>query len=114
MAVDAYMQSSANRDFFDVIFMDINMPVMDGLEATEKIRGIEAANKYQKIIIIAVTAYSSEIERGLCQKVGMDAHLAKPISLDSLISTLQNVLQYQQSLLNLSSSQLADDSQTQG
>lgn len=63
---------------FDIILMDINMPSLDGLKTAEKI--IEKYN----IPIIAVTADSSTIEKGLHKKVGMVGHILKPYKMEHL------------------------------
>lgn len=99
-ALEIYSEQSQHQKFFDVIFMDINMPVMDGLETTIKIREIESKQNYKKTIIIAVTAYSTEEEISKCKSAGMDTHVAKPVSVDTLINVLQNVLYKELGLIN--------------
>ncbi|MBF0202108.1 MAG: response regulator, partial [Desulfamplus sp.] len=75
---------------FDVIFMDIEMPVMDGCEATRRIRSME---KFHDIPIIAMTAHASVHERNGCMEAGMDDFVSKPIVPDRLYQTLYKWLQ---------------------
>ncbi len=70
----------------DIILMDIQMPVMNGLEATKKIRKIEKTK--QRTPIIAMTAAVLESERVLALESGMDSLIAKPFTLESLYSEL--------------------------
>lgn len=65
---------------FDLVLMDIEMPDMDGLTATQKIRGLEAPTN--QIPIIAVTAHSSMKDREKCLAAGMDDYIAKPININ--------------------------------
>ncbi len=66
---------------YDLIFMDLQMPVMDGLEATQQIRSLENELPYVKTLpIIAMTANVMSEDRIRCTNAGMNAHLAKPIS----------------------------------
>jgi len=76
---------------YDVILMDIQMPVMDGFEATQAIRNLpsEAA----RIPIIAVTANAFSGQREKCLESGMDDYIAKPISKEVLESTLRKYLE---------------------
>jgi len=71
---------------FDVVLMDVHMPVMDGLEATRAIRNIEGL----EIPIVAFSAYSSESDKAACFEAGMNAFLAKPADLSQMIRTLEN------------------------
>ncbi|WP_228492049.1 MULTISPECIES: response regulator [Prolixibacter] len=70
---------------FDLILMDIMMPVMDGLEATREIRKIEKANKLSEYTpIIAVTANTLDNDREKCLSWGMDEFIAKPFDMNQL------------------------------
>lgn len=73
------------EDNFDVILMDIMMPVMDGLEATTKIREVEECNRAEKRTpIIALTANTMDNDRTKCISYGMDEYLAKPFDIEKL------------------------------
>ncbi len=74
---------------FDFIFMDVQMPIMDGLTATRMIREKEAVAGGH-IPIIALTAHAMEEDRQQCIDAGMDDYLSKPIDLDMLLSLLNN------------------------
>ena len=67
---------------FDAVLMDLQMPVMDGFEATRKIR---AQPQFQNLPIIAVTANSSSLDRQLCLHTGMNDHVGKPFEIDVLV-----------------------------
>ena len=70
---------------FDVILMDIMMPVMDGLEATVKIREIEISdNIATRTPIIALTANTMDNDRDKCISYGMDDFMAKPFDIEKL------------------------------
>ena len=69
---------------FDVVFMDIQMPGLTGVEATKRIRK-DTTGKYQTDIpIIAMTAYTMKNDRDYFLKAGMDSYVAKPIELEQL------------------------------
>ncbi|MGV3508486.1 MAG: response regulator [Sphingobacteriaceae bacterium] len=72
---------------YDLIFMDIQMPDMDGLEATQHIR----AHFAKQPIIVAMTANAMAEDREACKQAGMNNYLSKPIKLDELMSMLKEV-----------------------
>jgi PAS domain S-box-containing protein len=72
----------------DLVLMDIQMPSMDGLEATRRIRAGEAGTEHQKIPIAAMTAYAMQSDSEACFKAGMDGFVAKPINSDKLRQTI--------------------------
>jgi len=72
---------------FDVILMDIMMPVMDGLEATVKIRELESESQLEKRTpIIALTANTMDNDRDKCISYGMDEFMSKPFDIEKLNS----------------------------
>ncbi len=84
------MISSAEEGTYDLILMDIQMPIMNGYESAKVIRASKR-DYLQKIPIIAVTAdaFSEDIQR--CLDAGMDAHIAKPIDPQKLLEVIRNV-----------------------
>jgi len=88
------------RDPFDIVLMDINMPVMDGFEATKQIKIWEKEQNRKPIPIIAMTALAFKEDEIKCIEAGMDGYLSKPIKLHEM----QNVLEKHapsQDVLNL-------------
>jgi CheY-like chemotaxis protein len=85
-AVEMFQQET-----FDAILMDCQMPLMDGYEATRRIRSIEKATHpgLAPVRIIAVTANALEGERTRCLETGMDDYISKPFDVHSLMDTLQ-------------------------
>jgi signal transduction histidine kinase/DNA-binding response OmpR family regulator len=72
-------------DHFQVVFMDLQMPVMDGYEATRRLR---ADPRYFSLPLVAMTAHAMVEERERCQALGMNGHLSKPIEPEDLYATL--------------------------
>src|SRR5581483_9051355 len=70
---------------YDLVLMDSQMPVMDGLDATRAIRALPV----QQPAIVALTANVTEEDKELCRSIGMDDYLSKPIQLDLLMQVLE-------------------------
>ena len=82
---------------YDLILMDLQMPEMDGLEATRRIRLIEADLSSNRIKIVAMTANAMAEDREKCLLVGMDGFISKPVRIDALTAVL-NVFKRQELL----------------
>ncbi len=94
-AVDRFLE-----EVFDVILMDLEMPVMSGFEAARQIRAKERAAAIDTppyTPIIAMTAHDEEAERTSCLVVGMDGFITKPINIKSLHQTIQKIIDGAQS-----------------
>jgi CheY-like chemotaxis protein/HPt (histidine-containing phosphotransfer) domain-containing protein len=104
LLVQAYLQASPHRltfvedgksavqqfaqGAFDLILMDIQMPLMDGLAATREIRAWERTLDRAPVPIVALTAHAGTRDIEQSRNAGCDAHLSKPISKDKLIATI--------------------------
>jgi CheY-like chemotaxis protein len=88
---EALKMFSEASDKYDLIFMDVQMPEMDGLEATRRIRALDIP-KAQTIPIIAMTAnvFKEDVER--CLESGMNDHIGKPINIDEVVGRLNKYL----------------------
>ncbi len=80
--------SSLNRQHYDLVLMDVQMPEMDGEEATEKIHDEWGE---QRPLIVAMTANAMQGDRERYLDIGMDEYLSKPIRIESLARTIQQV-----------------------
>jgi len=96
---EAVKMFTAAQHKYDIIFMDIQMPVMDGYEAARRIRAIETEKKSaskkntaRKVPIIAMTAnvFKEDIEK--CLEAGMDSHVGKPLDFDEVMDSLRSYL----------------------
>ena len=89
-AIAVEIMRSAEADAFDLILMDIQMPIIDGYEATRQIRAL--GTPASRIPIVAMTANAYDEDRRLALAAGMNAHLSKPIDIDLLRETLSRLL----------------------
>ncbi|MFO7901742.1 MAG: response regulator [Pirellulaceae bacterium] len=76
---------------FDVVLMDVEMPDMDGLEATGHIRAKEKQTD-EHVPIIAMTAHALKGDRQRCLEAGMDGYVSKPVRVQQLLKTMESVL----------------------
>jgi CheY-like chemotaxis protein len=74
---------------YDLILMDIQMPEMDGLEATKYIRKQESERQLPPVAIVAMTANATDDDQHLCRDAGMSGYISKPIQIEKLKSLLQ-------------------------
>ena len=88
-AIEAWIEADAAGAPYDRVLMDLHMPGMDGLEATRRIRAMEAELEARRTPIIALTANASAEDRDACLDAGMDGFLVKPLDRDRLIAALE-------------------------
>ncbi|MDM8550036.1 transporter substrate-binding domain-containing protein [Desulfobacterales bacterium HSG2] len=81
--------SMLSQKHFDLVLMDIEMPEMDGLEATRRIRGGEAGEKNRRIPVIAISAHALTEFRKKCRLAGMNDFIAKPIGFSELSGVIK-------------------------
>ncbi len=74
---------------YDLIFMDIRMPEMDGLTATKEIRKLRPENGPK---IVAITAFAMDGDKEICLEAGADEYIAKPVKVDDLAALLRNII----------------------
>lgn len=74
------------KDHFDIVLMDIKMPIMDGLEATKAIREFNS-----EVPIVALTANAFDSDRQAAMEAGCNDFLAKPVSSDVCLATLEKI-----------------------
>jgi CheY-like chemotaxis protein len=82
---------AGNPGIYDIVLMDVQMPVMDGLEATRRIRRLIAPGAGE-LPIIAMTAHAFKEDVTACLDAGMNGHLGKPLDVDEVFATLRRVL----------------------
>jgi CheY-like chemotaxis protein len=85
-AVEAYQ-----REKFDIILMDLVLPEMDGIEATEKIRSLERGNGKGAIPIISISVRASAESIRQCLEAGMSEFISKPFKMSFLISRIEAI-----------------------
>ena len=87
-AIESWLAARAAGAPHDCLLMDLHMPGMDGLEATRRIREIEAASETPRTPILALTANASAEDRDACLAAGMDGFLVKPLDRERLAAAL--------------------------
>ncbi|MFW5840100.1 MAG: response regulator [Planctomycetota bacterium] len=80
---------SFDPDRYDLVLMDVQMPGMDGLEATRRIR--RASQGRRHVPIVAMTAHAMESDKSRCLEAGMDGYLAKPVDAGRLLAMIQGL-----------------------
>ncbi len=93
-AIDAFMMALEDGDPYDLICLDVMMPIMDGYQALKNIRDIEREHNIPeeemvKIIMTTADAFAEDVKDAL--NAGMNAHVAKPIDMDKLKNTLEMI-----------------------
>jgi len=88
VCVEKFSQSEAG--FYDIILMDIRMPVMNGYEASEAIRALDRPDANLPILAMTADAFSDDIQR--CLACGMNEHIAKPLDINRLTQILKKYL----------------------
>ena len=83
--------SMADRKAYAIIFMDCQMPVMDGYEAAARIRAAEKEHGLAATPIVALTAGNDQDDREKCLQAGMNEYLPKPVSLDVVRAVLDQL-----------------------
>jgi signal transduction histidine kinase/DNA-binding response OmpR family regulator len=79
------------REAFDLIFMDVQMPEMDGFEATRRIRSMELANGSERTPIVAMTAHAMAGDRERCLAAEMDDYISKPLQKAELLALIDRI-----------------------
>ncbi len=77
---------------YDLVLMDVEMPVMDGLETTRRIRSPESVAAYRDVPIVAMTAHAMSDDRDRCMAAGMNDFITKPVSPEALAATVSKWL----------------------
>lgn len=77
---------------FDLVLMDVQMPGMDGFEATRAIRNGEAGEENRDVPIVAITAYASSDDEQACYAAGMNAYLSKPLNMQRFLDTVKDTI----------------------
>jgi signal transduction histidine kinase/DNA-binding response OmpR family regulator/HPt (histidine-containing phosphotransfer) domain-containing protein len=85
---DAVDWLKAHESDVDVVLMDVQMPILDGYEATRELRGLE---QFRAMPIIALTAGAFKVQQKAAQEAGMNAFVAKPFNVDELIEVIQRL-----------------------
>jgi PAS domain S-box-containing protein len=91
LAMESWLAAQVSGVPYDLVLMDVNMPEVDGIEATRRIRAAENERAARRTPIIALTANAFDEDRDACVKAGMDGFLAKPLDRERLEGVLATV-----------------------
>jgi len=91
LANEAFKARTAENRPFDIILMDVSMPFMGGMEATEHIRSYEKKEGLEPTPIIALTAHAMIGDRERCLQAGMDDHVTKPLRRGDLLNAINKL-----------------------
>jgi PAS domain S-box-containing protein len=91
IAVESWLAAQVSGEPYDLVLMDVNMPEVDGIEATRRIRSAESERDAARSSIIALTANAFDEDRDACVMAGMDGFLAKPLDRERLEAVLATV-----------------------
>jgi PAS domain S-box-containing protein len=91
IAVESWLAAQVAGEPYDLVLMDVNMPEVDGIEATRRIRAAEGARGAARTPIVALTANAFDEDRNACVEAGMDGFLAKPLDRERLEAALAAV-----------------------
>ncbi|MDH3975661.1 MAG: response regulator [Deltaproteobacteria bacterium] len=80
------------KDNYNIVLMDLKMPVMDGLQATREIRKLEKKAGKRRIPVIALTAHGTRNDQKLSDEAGCDDHLIKPVKKQELLDIIDKYL----------------------
>jgi two-component system, sensor histidine kinase and response regulator len=86
------MTKATSNERFDLVLMDVQMPEMDGFEATRSIREYEDATLREHLPIVAMTAHAMKGDRERCLAAGMDAYISKPVRASELSHTISQIV----------------------
>jgi CheY-like chemotaxis protein len=91
-ALESWIAAEAAGTPYDLVLMDVQMPRLDGIEATRQIRAREAGQRVQRTPILALTANALVEDRYACFEAGMDGFLVKPLDRDKLTEALAGLM----------------------
>lgn len=92
VAEDGRKALTMGQEEYDLIFMDLGLPYLSGIEATTQLRQLEKTTNSKKIPIIGLTAYDLQEVENECLSAGMDAVISKPATAEVLRGTLDTYL----------------------
>jgi len=90
-ALESWLAADSAGAPYDIVLMDVQMPRLDGIEATKRIRAHEAQRSSRRTTILALTANALVDDRYACFGAGMDGFLVKPLDRDKLTEALASI-----------------------